>query len=273
MRAFLCRASLIVAFVWALAVNASVTGAQSVAPQPAVSASPASPLPATPAAGPASEPPLVPSNGEPEILPNPEPSVERPGGPGAAPIPVPATAPAASPGAPPSSAPAANPNPAGRFHLHRPGTDVDGDLLTGSLASELYVLKGNVTLHSDPTIDREVADASESTQPLTVTADEIDVDRSALTYVGKGHVRFTQGTRSGSADVAMLDEQKHTLDLIGNADVRDGDHRTAAEKLHYNTVDKVFLGAGDVRIYNPLPTPNPNASGTPPPKHKRRLPL
>jgi lipopolysaccharide assembly outer membrane protein LptD (OstA) len=169
--------------------------------------------------------------------------------------------------------PASSASAAGRFHLHRPGTDVDGDLLTGSLASEAYILKGNVTLHSDPAIDREVADASESTLPLTVTADEIDVDRAELSYIARGHVHFTQGTRSGSSDVAVLNEQRHTLDLIGNADVRDGDHRTTAAKLHYDTASKAFLGAGEVRIYAPLPTPNPSASATPPPKHRHRLPL
>jgi hypothetical protein len=165
-------------------------------------------------------------------------------------------------------------SPPGRFHLHRPGTDVDGDLLSGNVANEVYILKGNVTLHSDPKLDREVATASESTDPLTLTADEIDVDRAGLTYTAKGHVHFTQGTRSGRADVAVLDQQTHTMDLIGNANVYDGDRRTAADKLHYDMIGKGFLGAGDVRIYEPLPTPNPNATATPaPPKRKRRIPL
>jgi hypothetical protein len=182
--------------------------------------------------------------------------------PGASPEPQPST----------PSGPAPTLSPAGRFHLHRPGTDVDGDLLTGSLASHVFILKGNVTLHSDPKIDREIADASESDEPLTVTADEIDADQTALTYVAKGHVRFKQGSRSGSADLATLNEEARTLDLVGNANVLDGDHRTSAAKMHYNSADKQFEGAGDVRIYSPLPTPSPGAA-TPPPKRKRRLPL
>jgi hypothetical protein len=182
-----------------------------------------------------------------------------------------------SPGGSPTSAPddagpQASPAP-GRFHLHRTGTDVEGDALSGSLASEVYILKGHVTMHSDPKLDREIAEASESSQPLTVTADEIDVDRIGLTYVAKGHVHFVQGSRSGRADLAMLDEQKHTLDLIGDANVYDGERRAAAAKMHYDMLGKDFLGAGDVRIYEPLPTPNPVASSTPAPKHKRRLPL
>jgi lipopolysaccharide export system protein LptA len=109
---------------------------------------------------------------------------------------------------------------------------------------------------------------------LTVTADEIDIDRDGLNYVAKGNVHFTQGTRSGKADLAMLDEAAHTIDLIGNANVVEGDHRAAAAKMHYNMLDKDFRGSGDVRIYEPVPTPNPNASSTPAPKKRRhRLPL
>lgn len=173
----------------------------------------------------------------------------------------------------PSAAPGPSASPAGRTHLHRPGTDVDGDVLTGSLASQVYVLKGNVTLHSDPKIDRDIADASESEELLTVTADEIDVDKLGLSYVAKGNVHFVQGSRSGSADLAMLDQQAHTLDLVGNASVMNGDRRAAAAKMHYNTLDKQFLGSGNVRIYQPLPTPNPKPSGTPASKRKRRFPI
>jgi lipopolysaccharide export system protein LptA len=164
-------------------------------------------------------------------------------------------------------------NPSARTHLHRPGTDVDSDVLTGSLASEVYVLKGNVTLHSDPKIDRAIAEESQSDEPLTITADEIDVDRLGLSYVAKGNVRFVQGTRSGRADLAMLNEQAHTLDLIGNASVLDGERRAVAAKMHYNTLDKQFRGSGDVRIYQPLPPPNPKPQASPTGKHKRRFPL
>lgn len=203
--------------------------------------------------GPSSEPQI------PGVPASPGPA-ESPGtGPGALPVPIP-------------TASAAGGQPAGRFHLHRPGTDVDGDLLTGSLASHVFVLKGDVVLHSDPKIDREIAEASESDEPLSVTADEIDVDQVAFTYVAKGHVHFVQGNRSGFADLATLNEEAHTLDLVGNAVVLDGEHRTTAAKMHYNTADKQFVGGGDVRIYSPIPISSPGAA-TPPPKHKRRLPF
>jgi lipopolysaccharide export system protein LptA len=190
------------------------------------------------------------------------------------PVNTPPPAPAASaPPAPAASAPAPSPTSASRAHLHRPGTDVESDVLTGSLASQAYILKGNVTLQSDPKIDRDIAEVSESDEPLTLTADEIDVDKNGLTYVAKGNVHFVQGDRSGGADLATLDELTHSLDLVGNANVFEGDHRAAASKMHYDTLDKQFAGSGGVRIYEPLPTPGPSASGTPPPKHRRRLPF
>jgi len=227
-------------------------------------------------------------SGSPDAAPSPAPLAAPSASPDAAPLPavspesagtpVPphvSPAPGGSPGAGPNAFPvpgSSGATPAGRFHLHRPGTDVDGDSLTGSLASHVFVLKGNVVLHSDPKIDREMAEASESDEPLTVTADELGVDQFAFTYVAKGHVHFVQGSRSGFADLATLNEEAHTLDLVGNASVLDGEHRTTAAKMHYNTADKQFVGGGDVHIYAPAPTPNPG-TGTPAPKRKRRLPL
>jgi len=158
-------------------------------------------------------------------------------------------------------------------HFHRPGTDVDADSFAGSLASDVFVLKGNVVLHSDPAVDRSIADLSQSGDRLTLTADEIDIDKAGLSYVAKGHVHFVQGLRSGQADLAQLNEETHTIDLIGNANVLEGDHRAAAEKMHYNMADKGFAGSGNVRIYEPLPTPNPNTAPTAAPKKKRRFPV
>ena len=178
-----------------------------------------------------------------------------------------------TPAASPAASPLPNTTPPGRFNLHRPGTDIDGDSLTGNVGSNVYVFRGNVVLHSDPKVDRNFGSATESDAPLTVSADELDVDRFAMTYVAKGHVHFSQGTRSGSADLAMLNEQTRDLDLLGHADVLDGDHRARAAKLHYNGSDRQFHGAGDVRIYEPVPSPQPRASATPAGKHRRRLPF
>jgi lipopolysaccharide export system protein LptA len=253
MKQFLGPAWLIVALSSAFAANAqTVAPAQTAAPQQ--TAAPA------PTVGPA-QPPIVPGS--------------LSGAAEHAPLPAPAGAPSPATAVEPASAapePAPSPTSSSRFHLHRPGTDVDGDLLSGNSASGLYVFRGNVILHSNPKIDTEFG-ATESDEPITVTADEIDIDRFAATYVAKGHVHFVQGDRSGRADVAMLNEQTQDLDLLGNADVLEGDHRARAAKMYYNIADRRFHGSGDVRIYEPAPTPNPQASATSAPKHRRRLPF
>ncbi len=191
-----------------------------------------------------------------------------------APLPAAAGSPApAVPVVPATTTPSPAATSASRFHLHRPGTDVDGDVLTGNSANGAYILRGNVVLHSDPKVDQELGSATESDEPITVTADEIDVDRFGATYVAKGHVHFVQGSRSGRADTAMLNQETQDLDLLGNADVSQGEHRARATKMHYNIADRQFHGSGDVRIYEPAPTPNPQASATPAPKHHRHLPF
>lgn len=190
----------------------------------------------------------------------------------APPRPSPAGAPAApSPPAQPEQS--ASPAP-GRVHLHRPGTDMDADSLVGNMNGQTYVLKGNVVLHSDPKTDTAFA-ATESSDPLTLSADEMDVERKALRYVAKGHVQFTQGTRSGRADTATLDEKLHDLDLIGHAHVSDGIQQANSDRMHYNTANRKFQGTGNVKIIAPIPTATPAPPGTTPtpaPK-KRRVPL
>lgn len=160
-----------------------------------------------------------------------------------------------------------------RVRICRPGTDVEGDTFVANLGGETSIIKGNVVLHSDPTVDKAFA-ATESDDPLTLTADEIDLERKTLRYVAKGHVHFNQGSREGNADTATLDEQTHDADLIGHARVFDGEHETKADRMHYNTQDKQFHGFGNVRIRVPVPTPTPlppGATPTPTPK-KRRIP-
>ncbi|MFN2459076.1 MAG: LptA/OstA family protein [Candidatus Velthaea sp.] len=183
--------------------------------------------------------------------------------------PAPVPAPSPSPAAPaPASSGSAQPEqtqpPApGRVHLHRPGTDMDADSLVGNMNGQTYVLKGNVVLHSDPKVDPAFA-ATESSDPLTLSADEMDVERKSLRYVAKGHVQFTQGSRSGRADTATLDEKLHDLDLIGHAHVSDGIQQANSDRMHYNTSNRKFRGAGNVKIIAPIPTATPAPPGTTP---------
>ncbi|GAC1403952.1 MAG: hypothetical protein NVSMB64_06440 [Candidatus Velthaea sp.] len=158
---------------------------------------------------------------------------------------------------------------AARVHLARPGTDIEADTLVGNLNAETYTVKGNVVIRSDPKVDQAVA-FTESSEPFTLTADVVDVERKALRYAAKGNVHFVQGMRDGRADTALLDEKLHDLDLVGHAHVADGGQQANADRMHYNTIDKHFTGAGNVKIIAPVPTPTPGPPSTATPAPKKR---
>jgi lipopolysaccharide export system protein LptA len=145
--------------------------------------------------------------------------------------------------------------------------------MEGNLTSERYSVRGNVVLRSDPSVDTALS-GTESDQPLTLTADRLDVDRKTKRYLARGAVHFVQGTREGSCEKATLDDASHDLDLTGNARVSDAGQTLAAQTIHYNTQTRKFSGSGNVTILAPLPTPTPLPPGyTPPPApKKRRLP-
>ncbi|GAC1426755.1 MAG: hypothetical protein NVSMB5_21380 [Candidatus Velthaea sp.] len=173
-----------------------------------------------------------------------------------------------------SPVPAAAPSST-RVHLARPGTDIEADTLVGNLNAETYTVRGNVVIHSDPKVDRAVA-VTESSEPFTLSADAVDVERKALRYAAKGNVHFVQGARDGRADTALLDEKSHDLDLVGHAHVADGGQQANADRMHYNTLDKHFTGVGNIKLIAPVPTPTPGPANTATPapkKHGLKLPF
>jgi lipopolysaccharide transport protein LptA len=176
--------------------------------------------------------------------------------------------------APPAAAPVSPlpaPVPSGeRVHLHRPGTEIDADALSGNTAKKIYTVTGNVVVHDDPKVDKNVdTSVVESDDLIELHADRITVDEVSKRYEAKGSIRFTQGPRSGSADAATLDDRAHTLDLTGSATVASEGRSLSADTIHYNTSSKQFAGTGNVEIIAPVPT---NPPGTPAPKKKRRVP-
>jgi lipopolysaccharide export system protein LptA len=194
--------------------------------------------------------------------------------PTASPAPTRAGAQVPSPSATTAPTPDASPSPCDatppRYRLCRPGSDIEADSVSGSLKNNAYVFKGNVILHSDPKVDKSAAE-TQSDDPITITADEIDVERETQRYVAKGKVHFTQGVRDGNADTAILDEKTHDVDLVGHARIFDGEHESKADQIHYNTKDKQFHGMKHVHIVVPIPTASPGPSPTPGGK-KRRIP-
>lgn len=187
--------------------------------------------------------------------------------------PAPSPAPSAAPAPSSAASPAPQPEPSGpRVHLHRPGTDVDADRLSGNLGAKVYEVTGHVVVHDNPSVDRNSATAqTESSLPIILHAERMAVDESAKRYEAQGDVTFEQGDRHGSADAATLDDVTHDLDLKGNAKVSEGDRTLSADKIHYNTGTKAFDGSGNVEIISPAPTAGPGASPAPK-KKKSRLP-
>jgi lipopolysaccharide export system protein LptA len=174
----------------------------------------------------------------------------------------------------PAPSPAPSPEASGgpRVHLHRPGTDVDADRLSGNLAAKVYEVSGNVVVHDDPSTDRNPStEQTESTLPIILHADRMSVDETTKHYEAHGRVTFEQGDRHGSADDASLDDVTHDLDLKGNARVSEGDRILSADAIHYNTKSKAFAGTGNVEIISPAPTAGPGASPAPK-KKKSRVP-
>jgi lipopolysaccharide export system protein LptA len=175
------------------------------------------------------------------------------------------------PSAAASSAP--SPEPSGpRVHLHRPGTDVDADRLSGNLGAKVYEVSGNVVVHDNPSVDRNSAtEQTESSLPIILHADRMTVDETKKHYEAHGQVTFEQGDRHGSADAASLDDLSHELKLIGSARVSEGERIFSADEIDYNTQSKAFKGSGNVEIIAPVPTAGPGASPAPK-KKKSRLP-
>jgi lipopolysaccharide export system protein LptA len=185
--------------------------------------------------------------------------------------PTPSASPSPSPGA--TATPA--PEPSGqRYHLHRPGTDVDADRVDGNVGARVYEVSGHVVVHDDPSIDRNSATSQvESSLPIIVHADRMSVDETKKIYAAHGGVTFEQGDRHGSADAATLNDVTHDLDLMGSARVAEGDRSLTADAIHYNTLTKAFAGTGNVELLSPAPTAGPGASPGPKPKKKGKIAL
>jgi lipopolysaccharide export system protein LptA len=99
----------------------------------------------------------------------------------------------------------------------QPGTDVTGDHATGNSISKSVKITGHVVLHNaKPVSTVGITTKTASSEPQTLTSDELDVDGPAKTYVAIGNVKFTQGSKVVTAERGTLDQLKHLLTLNGN---------------------------------------------------------
>jgi len=160
----------------------------------------------------------------------------------------------------------------------QPGTDVTGDHATGNSITKSVKITGHVVLHnSKPVSTLGITAPNESSEPQTLTADELDVDGPKKTYIAIGNVRFTQGTKVVTAERGELDQMTHLLKLKGNVHVDDTatGQSMVAENVTYDTQSETVTASGKpgepFQIRAPVGSaPNaPSATATNPPKRKR----
>ena len=159
----------------------------------------------------------------------------------------------------------------------QPGTDVTGDHATGNSITKSVKITGHVVLHnSKPVSSIGVTAKDASSEPETLTSDELDVDGPTKTYIAIGNVKFTQGTKVVTADRGQLDQLKHLLTLTGNVHIDDTSNGQSmiADNVTYDTSSETVTATGKpgqpFQIRSPV---QPASLGTPsptkPPRKRR----
>ncbi|GAC1419657.1 MAG: hypothetical protein NVSMB5_11650 [Candidatus Velthaea sp.] len=159
----------------------------------------------------------------------------------------------------------------------RPGTDVVGDSARGNYKNGTVTITGHVVLHDDgSSSEARQAGASQGGGPSTLECNELTVDSKRKVYVATGNVRFTQGTRSATAQNGRLDQGAHSLDLSGSVHLADGGSSLRAENVHYDTLTKDVNTSGSPMILTqpagaaqPLGGSTGSTLPTPPPKKRK----
>lgn len=165
-----------------------------------------------------------------------------------------------------------------RVHFLRPGTDAVGDRANGNSKRGTASLYGNVVVHDSGNATEAGDAAYHGNGPATLTCDQLDLDTRAKLYVATGHVHFTQGTRSGSADKAILDRSSGKLHLEGDVHLTDNGSTLSAGVVDYDLNNKNAEVHGNpavmtqpVNQQQPVATPTPKRAApkrTNPPKPK-----
>lgn len=150
-----------------------------------------------------------------------------------------------------------------RVKFSRPGTDAVADRADGNYKQGTASLRGNVVVHDSGNASEAGESAYRGNGPATLTCDRLDVDSKAKTYTAIGNVHFTQGSRSGTSERAVLDRGNSTLKMEGRVRLADGPSTMTAEVLDYNLNTKdVRVSGAPIVITQPVPS---SAPGTPRP--------
>jgi lipopolysaccharide export system protein LptA len=151
----------------------------------------------------------------------------------------------------------------------QPGTDVTGDHATGNSISKSVKITGHVVLHNaKPVSTVGITTKTASSEPQTLTSDELDVDGPAKSYLAIGNVKFTQGNKVVTAERGQLDQLKHLLTLNGNVHIDDtgSGQSMIAENVTYDTASETVTATGKAGAPFQIRAPVQSApAGTPSP--------
>jgi lipopolysaccharide export system protein LptA len=164
-----------------------------------------------------------------------------------------------------------------KVHLTRPGTDAVADSAHGNSKLGTASLIGNVVVHDSGNAPEAGAQNGYSgSGPATLLCDQLEIDSKAKLYTATGHVHFSQGTRSGTADKAILNRASGMLHLEGSVRLSDNGSTLAGDSVDYNlnTKDAEVHGSPAVMSQpanqpaqpakSQPPKPPPNANSSPP---------
>lgn len=99
--------------------------------------------------------------------------------------------------------------------LTRIGSQIQADKASGNEKTKQAVLSGHVVLHDTNGVLTNFAGGPGKGphKPATLTCDTLQIDGATKTYTAIGHVHFTQGTSSATADRAVMNGLTHDLHL------------------------------------------------------------
>jgi lipopolysaccharide assembly outer membrane protein LptD (OstA) len=167
-----------------------------------------------------------------------------------------------------------------KVRLTRPGTDAVADSAHGNSKRGLATLVGHVVVHDSGNAPEAAgASAYKGSGPATLLCDQLDVDARAKLYTAIGHVHFTQGASSGSADRAVLDRATGKLHLEGDVHLSQNGSTLVAQTVDYNlnTRDADMTGSpvqmtepANQTVATPSPGPKPRPTAKPKPRPTRR---
>jgi lipopolysaccharide export system protein LptA len=152
----------------------------------------------------------------------------------------------------------------------RGGSDARGDRAHGNSKAGIFVLEGNVVLHDNGEAPEGRQVGPEYTGPATLTCDTLTIDSKGKNYDAVGNVHFVQGSRTGVAHHATLNDVTHQLHMDGDVLLVDGQTTFRAEVVDYNLQTKDVKSSGaPIVIREPIQSPSPGPPPSPRPTRRR----